>query len=97
MIYIKDYGSLNELVSGSRSCPAAGIPENLLGKAVTIFVENGCCGFTGILVEIRDGIIRLARPACAPSCGCRHPRARALSQFIVIARNHIAAIVFNGV
>ncbi len=96
MIYIKDYGSLNELVSGNRSCPAAGIPENLLGKAVTVFVENGCCGFTGILVEIRDGIIRLARP-CVPSRACRNPHIRAPGQCIVIARKHITAIVFNGV
>jgi hypothetical protein len=96
LIYIKDYRLLNTLVSGSPS-PAAGILECLLGKAVTVFVENGCCGFTGILVEIRDGTIKLARPSCAPCRGCRSPHVRPPSECIVIARKHIAAIVFNGV
>lgn len=97
MIYIKDYGSLNTLVSGSRPCPSADIPECLLGKVVTIFVENGRRGFTGVLVEIRDGIIKLARPSCGPSCGCRHPRVSTPGECIVIAREHITAIVFNSV
>jgi hypothetical protein len=105
MLYLKDYNDLNALVQPKLDNPPS-FRESLLpliGKSVVVFVDGGGKsgnGFTGILMEVLPGTIRLitsvpSRPV-NPSGRCGGSRQNQSSgTAAVIPLSHITAVTYD--
>ena len=104
MIYIKDYNTLNSLVSLSSNHQSMLQSElsPLVGRTVTVFVKSGGAsgnGFTGILIEISSEHIKLITEIPStprknmPACGRNRQYSR-LGTNAVILINEIVAITY---
>lgn len=104
MIYIKDYGSLNDLVYNSNNSKNViqlkFIP--LIGRTITVFVDGGSisgCGFTGVLINVLSDSIKLVTklpiPPNNPNISCnRNFQNDSFGTKTMIMLNHITALAY---
>lgn len=89
MLYIKNYGSLNRLVSGAKREPSL-IDELLPLKGKALTVRTRSAWFCGILNDVFPEKIVLAVPAR----GCRPSRRDGAGDRVEIASGQITAVFY---
>lgn len=103
MLFIKDYGSLNALVSEFTQPTISGLLSSLKGKAITVFTESGGQsggGFTGLLLAVGQTSIRILtkRPCTGRNAPCcKGQRKNALSEYAVIPLDRIVAVTYRNI
>lgn len=103
MLFIRDYGNLNALVSGLTQPTISGLLSSLKGKAITVFTESGGQsggGFTGLLLAVGQSSIQLLtkRPCTGRNVQCfKGQKKNVLSEYAVIPLDHIVAVTYKNI